>query len=161
MNGELSKMSAQLDNFPSYRRMTTADVDTVLAIENRIYPYPWTPGNFRDSLMAGYPCWVMHIGDEIVGYAVAMVGVGELHLLNLSIAADWQRRGLGRELLNFVIQLAREAQAPRILLEVRGSNTAAQRLYKANGFQRIGVRHDYYPAHSGREDAVVLQLDLS
>jgi ribosomal-protein-alanine N-acetyltransferase len=153
-------MSAQLDNLPSYRPMTATDVDAVLAIETRIYPYPWTPGNFNDSLAAGYSCWVMQMGDEIVGYVVVMMGVGELHLLNLSIATDWQRRGLGRQLLGFVTQLAREARLPRILLEVRGSNTAAQRLYKANGFHRIGIRPDYYPAHRGREDAIVMQLEL-
>jgi ribosomal-protein-alanine N-acetyltransferase len=102
----------------------------------------------------------MQLGHEIVGYTVVMPGVDELHLLNLSIAAEWQRRGLGRALLGFVIQLARTGGTPRILLEVRVSNMAAQRLYRANSFRHIGIRPAYYPTHHGREDAVVMQLDL-
>ncbi len=153
-------MSAQLDNLPRYRRMTAGDLDTVLAIETRIYPYPWTRGNFSDSLAAGYHCLIMEIGSELVGYSVVMLGAGEAHLLNLSIAARWQRRGLGRELLGHVLKLARNEAAERILLEVRQSNTAAQALYEDSGFSRIAVRRDYYPAQSGREDAVVMALEL-
>src|SRR5208282_2101290 len=117
-------MSAQIDNLPRYRRMTAGDLDTVLAIETRIYPYPWTRGNFSDSLAAGYHCLIMEIGSELVGYSVVMLGAGEAHLLNLSIAARWQRRGLGRELLGHVLKLARNEAAERILLEVRQSNSA-------------------------------------
>ena len=153
-------MSAQLDNLPRYRRMTAGDLDTVLAIETRIYPHPWTRGNFSDSLAAGYHCLIMEIGGEIIGYSVVMIAAGEAHLLNLSIAAGWQRRGLGRELLSQVLNLVRDERAKRILLEVRQSNTAAQALYENSGFSRIAVRRDYYPARSGREDAAVMELEL-
>lgn len=153
-------MSAQLDILPLYRRMTAADLDTVMAIENRIYPYPWTRGNFVDSLTSGHHCWIADLHRTIVGYGVAAIAAGEAHLLNLSIAAEWQRRGLGAELLRFIAKLAQDYAAERIFLEVRPSNTAALALYRRAGFGTIGVRRAYYPAHGGREDAVVLELAL-
>jgi len=153
-------MSAQLDHLPRYRRMTAGDLDTVLAIENRIYPYPWTRGNFSDSLAAGYHCLIMEVSGAVVGYSVLMIGAGEAHLLNLSIAGGWQRRGLGRELLGEVMKLARRETAERMLLEVRESNTAAQGLYENGGFSRIALRRDYYPARDGRENAVVMERAL-
>ena len=154
-------MSALLDNLPLYRRMTMDDLDTVVAIEKEIYPHPWTLGNFKDSLGAGYHCWVMELAGEIVGYSVAMIAVGEAHLLNLSIAAAWQRRGLGREMLKFLITLARDFLAHKIYLEVRPSNIAGHRLYASAGFSEIALRRGYYPAHDGREDAVILELELN
>jgi ribosomal-protein-alanine N-acetyltransferase len=153
-------MSAQLDLIPRYRHMTAADLDAVVAIEQDVYPHPWTRGNFRDSLAAGYQCWIAECGGEIAGYCVVAMAPDEAHLLNMSVAASWQRRGIGREVLGFVLQLARESRAARILLEVRPSNEAARALYTAAGFTAIGTRRNYYPAGGGREDAIVLQLDV-
>ena|SRR6185503_16848376 len=153
-------MSAQLDSLPRYRRMTAADLDTVLRIEEAVYPYPWTLGNFSDSLGAGYHCWVVECAGAVAGYTVVMIAAGEAHLLNLSVAAEWQRRGIGRELLAFVTKLARDYGATRILLEVRPTNEAALALYAGAGFARVAVRRDYYPAGERREDAIVLQREL-
>jgi len=153
-------MSARLDTLPNYRRMTARDLDAVVAIERAIYPHPWTRGNFSDSLDAGYHCRVVECGGAIIGYSVAMIAAGEAHLLNLSIAAEWQRRGLGTELLRFIIRLARDYAADKIYLEVRPSNLAARALYGRAGFAEIAVRRDYYPADAGREDAVVMELGL-
>ena len=140
--------------------MTAADLDTVVAIEDSIYPHPWTRGNFADSLLAGYHCWIVERGGGVSGYTVVMIAAGEAHLLNLSVAAPWQGRGAGRELLNFALKLARDYGALRILLEVRPSNPAAIALYSSAGFAEIARRRGYYPAGSGREDALVLQLSL-
>lgn len=153
-------MSAQLDLIPHYRRMTGADLGAVVAIEDSIYPHPWSRGNFSDSLAAGYHCWIVECGGEIAGYAVVMVAAGEAHLLNLSVAAPWQRRGIGREALAFVLKLARDYGAERILLEVRPSNSAAIALYASAGFAEIAQRRSYYPAGDSREDAIVLELTL-
>ena len=140
--------------------MTAADVDAVVAIEGAIYPHPWTRGNFTDSLEAGYHCWIVECGGAVSGYTVVMIAAGEAHLLNLSVAAPWQRRGMGRELLKFVLKLARDYGAGRILLEVRPSNGAAIALYGSAGFNQVAVRRGYYPAGDRREDAVVMQLAL-
>jgi ribosomal-protein-alanine N-acetyltransferase len=153
-------MSAQLDTVARYRRMTAQDVDTVMAVEAAIYPYPWTRGNFADSLAAGYHCWIVECGGRVAGYTVVAIAADEAHLLNLSVAGPWQRQGLGRALLAFVLKLARDYSAARVLLEVRPTNVAARALYGAAGFAEIGIRRGYYPAGECREDAIVLQLVL-
>jgi ribosomal-protein-alanine N-acetyltransferase len=153
-------MSAVLKEVPALRPMRPGDLEQVIAIERRIYSHPWTPGNFRDSLQAGYSCWVMECAGSLVAYGVLMIGVKEAHLLNLSVAASWQRRGLGRQLLHHFIELARGYEAGRILLEVRPSNHAALALYAGTGFQRLYVRRGYYPVEGGREDAILMGLDL-
>jgi ribosomal-protein-alanine N-acetyltransferase len=154
-------MSAQLDTQPRLRLMTAGDLDAVEAIERSVYTQPWTRGNFADSLASGYHCWVMERDGRLIGYAVIMVAAGEAHLLNLSIAADLQRRGLGSELLQFVLQLARDCAAGTIYLEVRASNRAGRALYIRHAFAEIGIRKGYYPAHGGREDAVTMEKKLA
>ena len=153
-------MSAVLRPVPAFEPMRESDLRAVLEIEVSIYEFPWTLGNFRDSLRAGYACWVVREGRRVIGYAVLMLAAGEAHLLNLSIAADWQRRGHGRDLLDNLARVAREHKAKILFLEVRPTNAVGQRLYSAYGFRQIGVRRGYYPARKGREDALVLALDL-
>jgi ribosomal-protein-alanine N-acetyltransferase len=140
--------------------MSEADLRPVLEIEESLYEFPWTLGNFRDSLRAGYRCWVVRDGRQLIGYAVLVLAAGEGHLLNLSVAARAQRRGHGRRLLEHVVGIAREREAKILFLEVRPTNEAGQRLYAGYGFKQIGVRRGYYPAHRGREDALVFALDL-
>lgn len=137
--------------------MTEADLDAVMAIENVIYTHPWTRGNFVDSLHAGSHCWIMEQGGVRVGYVVLSIGAGEAHLLNLSIGAVWQRRGLGRTFISYVIDFIEKNKIEAIFLEVRVSNDAARALYAQSGFREIGRRRGYYPAYQGREDAIVLE----
>ena len=151
-------MSARLDASPRYRRITERDLDAVMAIENTVYTHPWTRGNFTDSLNAGYQCWLLECSGVIAGYCVVAIAANEAHLLNLSIAAGWQRRGLGSLLLGFVRQRVEERAARRIFLEVRVSNASARALYARAGFREIATRRDYYPAAAGREDALVLEF---
>ena len=153
-------MSARWDVQPVARRMLVQDLPDVVSIENRIYDFPWTDGNFRDAIRSGYDAVVMASGGPLVGYRVMMFGPGEAHLLNLSVAADWQRRGFGRHLLVASIHDARRADARTLFLEVRPSNAAGISLYEGIGFKRIGVRKGYYPAIGGREDAWVMSLPL-
>jgi|SRR6478735_4258500 ribosomal-protein-alanine N-acetyltransferase len=153
-------MSALLNDLPRYRRMSSDDLDDVIAIENNVYPHPWTRGNFVDSLNAGYHAWIAAIGRRIIGYSIVMIGAEEAHLLNLSIAAHWQRRGIGRQLLTFMRKLAADYGARRMFLEVRPSNVAGLGLYADAGFTEIAIRRHYYPAGQGREDALVMSLQL-
>jgi [ribosomal protein S18]-alanine N-acetyltransferase len=140
--------------------MATADLERVVGIERAVHVHPWTRGNFTDSLDAGYHCWIGERGGEIAGYVVVMVAAGEAHLLNLSVAPECQRRGLGTELTRFCVKLARDYGAQTMFLEVRPSNAAARALYTQLGFIEIGTRRGYYPAPGPREDAVVMELDL-
>lgn len=153
-------MSAVLKDPPRLALMRDEDLDEVMAIEKAIYTHPWTRGNFADSLRAGYDCRTWRREGELVGYFILMAAAGEAHLLNLSIAAPHQRTGHGRALLREATELARRRGARSIFLEVRPSNLAAQALYTRFGFRRVGVRRGYYPAHAGREDALVLALAL-
>ncbi|MCE2945533.1 MAG: ribosomal protein S18-alanine N-acetyltransferase [bacterium] len=153
-------MSARWDVRPEARRMQVADLPRVVEVEQRIYAFPWTEGNFRDAILSGYDGAVLEFGGVLVGYRVMMFGPGEAHLLNLSIAGDWQRRGFGRRLLLASIHDARRVAAATMFLEVRPSNAAGIALYEATGFRRIGVRKGYYPDEGGREDAWVMSLPL-
>ena len=153
-------MSAVLKPVIELRQMAAEDLPAVMAIENAIYAFPWTQGNFRDSLAAGYSCWVYARDAEVIGYAVVMLAPEEAHLLNLSICASCQGQGYGSLLLRRICDAARGRGARLIFLEVRPSNVAALRLYDRHGFQRVGQRRDYYPAPAGREDALILGLPL-
>lgn len=153
-------MSAVLKDVPDLEPMRQEDLSEVLAIENAIYSHPWTLGNFADSLRAGYECRTWRVNGELVGYFILMVAAGEAHLLNLSIADRHQRRGHGSSLLGEAASMARKLGAKNMFLEVRPSNRAAQGLYTRFGFRKVAVRRDYYPAHFGREDALVLSLAL-
>lgn len=153
-------MSAVLKDAPRLVRMQDADLAEVMVIESAIYSHPWTRGNFSDSLRAGYQCWTWRLGGELLGYFVLLMAAGEAHLLNLSVAGARQRAGHGSELLRKAMQMARDRGAKCIFLEVRPSNLAAKALYERFGFSEISVRPGYYPAHGGREDALVLTLAL-
>lgn len=140
--------------------MREDDLDGVMEIENSVYEFPWTAGNFRDSIRSGYHCRLAIRDDALLGYFVVMVAAGEAHLLNLSVAAGMQGRGYGHELLREVLELARAEQATSLFLEVRPTNVAARALYERNGFRQVGLRRQYYPAADGREDALVLSIEL-
>ncbi len=141
--------------------MMARDIEEVVAIENAIYPFPWTRDNFLDSLHAGYCCWTLRSPEqELIAYSIVMIALDEAHLLNLSVAQRMHRHGYGWRVLEFMAQQARDHGARTMLLEVRPSNPPAQRLYERYGFERIGVRRGYYPAHCGREDAVVMRIAL-
>ena len=153
-------MSAVLKDVPILAAMSERDLDEVVAIENTIYSHPWTRGNFSDSLKARYECRTWRVGGLLIGYFVVMVAAGEAHLLNLSVRASEQRSGHGSALLREAAGIARRLGARSLFLEVRPSNHAAQSLYRRFGFRNVAVRRGYYPAHGGREDALVLTLAL-
>src|SRR5687767_3838772 len=153
-------MSAVLKDVPQLMAMREPDLEEVLAIENAIYTHPWTRGNFADSLRAAYECRTLRRERGLLGYFGLMVAAAEAHLLNRSIAALHQRSGHGSFLLRQAAGLARGLGARGLFLEVRRSNRAAQGLYTRFGFRKIAVRRGYYPARSGREDALVLTIPL-
>ena len=153
-------MSAVLRQAPRFEPMREAELSAVLEIESAIYEHPWTRGNFADSLRAGYQCWTYRVTSRLLGYFVLIVAAGEAHLLNLSIAPGYQRSGHGSALLREAAAVAVKLGAHNLFLEVRPSNLAAQALYRRFGFRKVAVRRDYYPAHTGREDALVLTLPL-
>jgi ribosomal-protein-alanine N-acetyltransferase len=137
------------------------DLARVAAIEAEVYVFPWSVGNFRDSMYAGYECTGCWLDGELVGYAIVMSALDEAHLLNIAIASPWQGRGIGSLFLRRLIEEARKRTLEMIYLEVRPSNGVGRHLYHRFGFQQLGLRRDYYPAVTGREDALFLGLNLS
>ena len=157
-------MSAVLEGLESekkFRLMVEEDLDTIIAIEESVYPFPWTRGIFFDCLNIGYLCWLMEVDGKIVAYAVMSVAVGEAHLLTIVVSKENQGKGYGKMMLNEMIQHAVSDNAGTMYLEVRTSNKTAIQLYHQRGFNELGIRNNYYPAETGREDALILALDLS
>ena len=159
-------MSAQASAvWPQQRHleaMGMKHLDAVAALEAAAYEFPWSRGNFVDSLATGYPAQVLFDANRtLLGYFVAMVGVNEWHLLNITVAPAVQGRGHGRFMLDAMVAMCREQRAATLWLEVRDSNLRARAVYARYGFSGIGVRRNYYPAaQSQREDAAVMRLLL-
>ncbi len=141
--------------------MTPGDVPAVGAVERASYPFPWSEGIFRDCLRVGYLCRVAEVDREIVAYGIVAMGAGEAHLLNLCVREDFRTMNIGRRLLQLLVERAREAGVEAVFLEVRPSNPIAIALYESEGFVAVGRRKGYYQATGGREDALVLKLDLA
>jgi ribosomal-protein-alanine N-acetyltransferase len=149
-------MKDEMSALVEIRTMSYADLKSVISVEKKAYPHPWTLGIFRDCLRIGYNAWVMTLDKEIIGYGIVMLSPGEAHILNICIEPDFQKKGLGRYLLRHILKKSKQTDVDMVLLEVRRSNTTAQQLYQSEGFHELGVRKAYYPADSGREDAIIL-----
>ena len=145
---------------PGLREMNLADVNAIVCIEQHVHAHPWTRGNFTDALKSDCVCKVYEQEGAMLGYVVLMPALDEAQLLNITIAAEHQRKGLGRRLLDATMTMARGLNMRRLLLEVRPSNAAALGLYRAAGFREIGLRRGYYPDGNGREDAIVMEREL-
>ncbi len=154
-------MNAVLQPRLMRRPMTVHDLDAVVAVEARSYSHPWSRGNFTDSLAAAYLAEVLvDAAGELIGYFIAMTGVDELHLLNITVAPEAQGQGHGQALMAALQQHARHLGLATLWLEVRESNQRARALYRRLGFAEVGLRRGYYPAAVRREDAVVMSLAL-
>lgn len=142
------------------RPMQMTDLEKVMQIEPRIHAFPWSRGNFVDSLNAGYSCWVGIVGNAqsttLMAYAVMMPVLDEAQILNISVAQGFQRQGYGRQLMQHLCKTAQSHRASHMFLEVRVSNSKAIQLYQQCGFNEMGIRPNYYPAHQGREDALLM-----
>ena len=158
----MSASAQPLDSLPArFETLPLARLDDVLAVEQQAYSHPWTRGNFTDAMASGYQIQLLMGDEQILGYFVAMLGVDEAHLLNLTVAPAFQRQGWAHVLLDALALWARGQGAQWLWLEVRASNLRARQIYEANGFRRVGDRKRYYPANgTEREDAVVMSRPL-
>ena len=142
------------------RAMSETDLDAVFCIETASYPSPWSQRIFKDCFASKYYCSVLEEEGDIFGYLIAMLVVDEVSILNICVSANARRKGSARLLLNSLFQHARECSAEKAYLEVRESNVPALNLYRSIGFYQAGIRESYYPSEGGREDALVMTLDL-
>jgi ribosomal-protein-alanine N-acetyltransferase len=153
----LNALSIPAEFFP----MNERDLDAVAALEATLQTFPWSRGNFADSLTAGYSVWVLRLGGELIGFSVVMRVIDEAHLLTIGICKRYQGQGYGARMLRHAMECARLGGASKLFLEVRPSNERAVELYRHFGFQQIGLRKGYYPAVIGREDALVFDKELA
>ncbi|QIL83123.1 ribosomal protein S18-alanine N-acetyltransferase [Diaphorobacter sp. HDW4A] len=146
---------------PHFEQLTLSRLEALLEVEKSAYTHPWTRGNFIDAMASGYQIQVLLLGDELLGYFVAMQGVDEVHLLNITVAPPHQRQGLAHLLLQALVLWARSQNTQWLWLEVRVGNARAREVYEKFGFRRVGERKRYYPADMGeREDAIVMSIQL-
>ncbi|WP_240327752.1 ribosomal protein S18-alanine N-acetyltransferase [Dechloromonas sp. HYN0024] len=153
----MSVLSLPAEFFP----MNERDLDAVAALEATLQIFPWTRGNFADSLVAGYSVWVLRLGGDLIGFSVVMPVIDEAHLLTIGICKRYQGQGYGARMLRHAMEYARLGGAKTLFLEVRPSNERAVDLYRHFGFRQIGLRKGYYPAVIGREDALVFDKELA
>ena len=155
-------MSAVIDNTENgFCLMRMSDIEEVMEIEVSLYDFPWTKSIFSDCIQVGYSCWAYKQNYQIQAYCVLSAGAGEAHILTLCVRKEYQGQGLGKLLLQHLIDLAMDHKAEVLLLEVRPSNVPAVYLYQKFGFNEVGTRKGYYPAKDGREDALIMALDLT
>ena len=162
MSAVRSEMASPGGAEPALHVMTVLQLDAVLAIEVQAYTFPWTRGNFIDSIAAGYLARTLLADDgELIGYFVAMPGFEEMHLLNLTVSSRHEGHGHARRMLAELYGLSASFAATAVWLEVRESNARARALYLREGFSEAGQRRDYYPAPAGRrEDAILMTRPL-
>lgn len=159
-------MSAQFDTDRNaeevrFEPLLADRLDEVMRVEQRAYSQPWSRANFIDALQSGYQAQMLVADGNVIGYFVAMKGVDEVHLLNITVAPEFQGQGWSRVLLDALAIWARGQGAEWLWLEVRVNNLRALGVYEAHGYRRVGLRRDYYPAlHGKREDAIVMSLRL-
>ncbi len=153
--------SEAVRNAATLRTMRPDDLDEVLVIEQAAYGHPWSRGNFRDSLNPLFDAHCLWLEGELLGYFLAMHGVEEMHLLNITVAPSRQGQGWGHMMLDALSLMSRSQGAQWLWLEVRQSNARALQVYERYGFRQVSVRKDYYPAgRQQREHAVVMSLKL-
>lgn len=153
----MSELRIVAEFFP----MNERDLDAVTALEASMQPFPWSRGNFADSLAVGHSVWVLRVGGDLIGFSVVMAVLDEAHLLNIGVCQHYRGQGYGARLLRHAMENARLNHATRLFLEVRPSNERAVDLYRHFGFRQIGLRKGYYPASNGREDALIFDKELA
>ena len=143
------------------RPMQVTDLDAVVQIENESHIHPWSKSVFRDCLRVSYICDLLEEGQEILVYGVMSVAVGEAHIFNVCVNQKYRRQGYGQKMMDHLLEKAKHKHATVAFLEVRPSNLSAIALYEKLGFKTTGRRKDYYPTENGREDAIVMSLELT
>lgn len=141
------------------KEISAGDIARIMVLERSAHSHPWRQSSFEDCLHGRQKCWLAEIQGELVGYVVVTHGGGDAELLNISVAPNYQRKGIGQCLLGHAINCVR-GKADMLFLEVRVSNRKAIELYSREGFFEIGHRKNYYPTLNGHEDALLMAMQL-
>ncbi len=147
-----------LYKYLDFRVLEENDLSAVLQIERACYDFPWSEKIFLDCVRSDYVCEAVTLYNELIGYVIVSQVLDEAHLLNICLAKQWQGQGLGYSVMQHLLERLKQEKIKRVFLEVRPSNSSALALYQRLGFETIGVRKNYYPAHQSREDALAMML---
>ena len=143
-----------------FREISLGDLDGIVQIERAVNPFPWGEEALRDTIASsGHHLMSLREG-RAVGFLLSSFVLDEAQLLLICVSPDWQGVGVGGQLLKELINRSQDQGQKLIYLEVRSGNERAIRLYRSLGFIDIGVRRDYYPGLVGREDAIVMSLQI-
>ena len=156
----LATEAAQSGGHPVLRALGLEDLDQMEAIEQSSYDFPWTRDIFRDCMKVGYGCFGLQVDDRLVAYAIHNWAADESHLLNLCVDPRWRRRGFGGILLEHVIEHARCAGAGCCCLRFALPTPWQSGIYRQRGFGVSGDARTITGRTMGREDAIVMRLDL-
>ncbi|QTF09953.1 ribosomal protein S18-alanine N-acetyltransferase [Brenneria izadpanahii] len=140
--------------------LTPADLAQAFQIEQASHAFPWSEKTFAGNQGDRYFNLKLSRDGQMVAYAITQTVLDEATLFNLAVHPDHQRQGIGRELLEHLIQELEERDIFTLWLEVRASNKGAIALYESLGFNEVSLRRDYYPTAGGREDAIIMALPL-
>ncbi|WP_297205985.1 ribosomal protein S18-alanine N-acetyltransferase [uncultured Pluralibacter sp.] len=141
--------------------LSTTDLARAFQIETRAHAFPWSEKTFASNQGERYLNLQLAVDGEMAAFAITQIVLDEATLFNIAVDPAHQRRGLGRELLEAVIDAVEKRGVATLWLEVRASNAAAIALYESLGFNEATVRRNYYPTADGHEDAIVMALPLS
>jgi len=140
--------------------LTVQDLDRAFAIEQRSHAFPWSEKTFASNQGERYLNYRLDVGTEMAAFAITQVVLDEATLFNLAVDPAYQRRGLGRTLLQHLISELEQRGVLTLWLEVRASNHAAIALYQQLDFNEVSVRRNYYPTAEGKEDAIIMALTI-
>jgi len=149
-----------LHKYLDFRPLLVSDIADILVIEEQSYEFPWSELIFRDCIESNYLCYAISMYQKFSGYLIVSTVLDEAHLLNICLSKEWQAQGLGRSVLLWLCDELKRKKINKIFLEVRPSNLRALALYNKLGFETIGIRKGYYPARTGREDAMTMILNF-
>ena len=153
-------MSVRKSDLYNIMPISINDLSNVYKLEVESYDFPWTKEILRDCILYKYDAFTIYFNNLLVGYIIAKISFPETHILNLTISKNFRKKGLGRSLIELIINDSRIKGTEDIILEVRVNNHDAISLYEKLNFQKVGVRRNYYESNEGREDAFVLKLKL-
>ena len=153
-------MSLRKKDLYYIKPMTVSDLDHIYELELECYEFPWSKNILRDCILYKYDSFSVFYNHILVGYVIAKINMEETHILNLTVSPKHRRYGVGSSLLDSVLDDAKIRESKHVILEVRESNENARILYAKYNFSVIGRRKDYYESATGREDALVLSLEL-
>ena len=140
--------------------LTTTDLARAYEIETRAHAFPWSEKPFASNQGERYLNYRLLVGDVMAAFAITQGVLDEATLFNIAVDPAWQRKGLGRQLLEHLIGELEKRGVLTLWLEVRASNTAAIALYESLGFNEATIRRNYYPTAQGREDAIIMALPI-